>query len=208
MLITAIEPRRKSLSALFLDGEFAMNLDTETLLRSGWKLGDEIGDEALFELKTASEARRANEKALYLLGCRGYAKKELAERLRRSVTPQAAEQAAARMEELGLVDDEAFAENLAAELLERKGFSAERACYELRRKGVEQELAERVVGALAPDPAEKIGQLLAQKYPGAAEDEKRRRRAFAALQRLGYRSEDIRRALRELGGNTDDYEDE
>lgn len=208
MLITAIEPRRKSLSALFLDGEFAMSLDTETLLRSGWKTGDEIDDEALFELKAASEGRRANEKALYLLEHRSYAKRELAERLRRCVTPQAAEQAAARMEELGLVDDETFAGNLAAELLERRGFSADRACYELQRRGVEKELAQRVVGELAPDPAEKIGQLLRRKYPGTAQDEKLRRRAFAALQRLGYRSEDIRRALRELDENTDGYEDE
>ena len=33
MLITAIEKRRKMLSALFLDGEFAVNIDTETLLQ-------------------------------------------------------------------------------------------------------------------------------------------------------------------------------
>ena len=66
MQITAIEPRRKALSALFLDGEFAMNIDKETLLKSGYQLGMEISDEELYELKQASDLRRANEKALYL----------------------------------------------------------------------------------------------------------------------------------------------
>ncbi len=31
MRITAIEPRRKGLSAVYIDGEFAMKLDTQTL---------------------------------------------------------------------------------------------------------------------------------------------------------------------------------
>lgn len=37
--------------------------------------------------------------------------------------------------------------------------------------------------------------LLFKKYPGWQEDEKVRRRAFAALQRLGYAYTDIRRAM-------------
>ena len=32
MLITAIEPRRQAMCALFLDGEFVMNLDARTLI--------------------------------------------------------------------------------------------------------------------------------------------------------------------------------
>ena len=47
MLITAIEKRRKMLSALFLDGEFAVNIDTETLLQFRYKIGMDITDEQL-----------------------------------------------------------------------------------------------------------------------------------------------------------------
>ena len=50
MLITAIEKRRKMLSALFLDGEFAVNIDTETLLQFRYKIGMDITDEQLHEL--------------------------------------------------------------------------------------------------------------------------------------------------------------
>ncbi len=67
MEITAIEPRRKRLSQLYLDGEAAVKVDTETLIKAGWKPGMEISDEELHQLLQESEARRAKEKALYLL---------------------------------------------------------------------------------------------------------------------------------------------
>lgn len=195
MQITAIEPRRKSLSALFLDGEFAMNIDSETLLKSGYKLGCDITDEELHELLQASDNRRANEKALYLLEHRNHSKKELVDKIRRTTSPEAAQAAAERMQELGLVNDAAFAKDYAAELLGRKGLSASRAQYELLQKGIDKDLAEEIVGELAPEPVEKIKEILAKKYERILDDEKGRRRAINALQRLGYRYEDIRRAL-------------
>ena len=39
MEITAMKPRRKRLTALYLDGEFAVNVDTETLELSGLHIG-------------------------------------------------------------------------------------------------------------------------------------------------------------------------
>ena len=45
MRITAIEPRRKGLSAVYIDGEFAMKLDTQTLLENRADVGREISDE-------------------------------------------------------------------------------------------------------------------------------------------------------------------
>ncbi len=198
MRITAIHPRRKSLSALFLDGEFAMNLDTATLLEAGWKEGQEIDDSELLAIKQESERRRAREKALYLLEHRDHSKKELAEKIARTEGIEAGREAAQRMEQLGLINDEAYARRYAAELLGRKGFSAQRTGLELRRKGIEPEIAQEIISELAEEPEEKIREILQRKYARALEDEKGRRRAVAALQRLGYRYEDIRKALREM----------
>ena len=108
MLITAIEKRRKMLSALFLDGEFAVNIDTETLLQFRYKIGMDITDEQLHELILASDARRANEKALYLLEHRSHSKKELIEKIQRTTSKEAARSAADRMEELGLVNEDVY----------------------------------------------------------------------------------------------------
>nr|WP_319489194.1 regulatory protein RecX [uncultured Caproiciproducens sp.] len=198
MLITAIEPRRKGLSALFIDGEFAVNIDTETLLKSGLKPGREMDDEQLHELMISSENRRAGEKALYLLEHRSHSKKELAEKISRVASREAAEAAAQHMVEIGLVNDEEYARSLAADLLRRKGFSASRVRRELLQKGIEDELAQQIVDEIAPDPVQKITELIHKKYGRLLDDEKGRRRSIAALQRLGYSWDDIRTALNQF----------
>ena len=124
MLVTALEPRRKRLTALFLDGELAAKLDSETLLQSGLRIGMELDDEELYRLIQRSDAHRAQEKALYLLEHRSHSKKELADKISRTAGREAAERAAERMEELGLVNDAQYARNLAEELLQRKRFAA------------------------------------------------------------------------------------
>lgn len=204
MQITAVEPRRKGLSALFLDGEFAGNVDTETLLKSGLRPGGELDDEGLHALIWESESRRAYEKALYLLELRSHSQKELADKISRTYPREAAERAAERMVELGLVNDEEYARGLTAELFGRKGFSASRVRQELLQKGIDRDLAQRLTEELSPDPAETIRALIERKYRRALGDEKGRRRTVAALQRLGYRWEDIRAALNQYQNNEDD----
>ena len=204
MLVTALEPRRKRLTALFLDGELAAKLDSETLLQSGLRIGMELDDEELYRLIQRSDAHRAQEKALYLLEHRSHSKKELADKISRTAGREAAERAAERMEELGLVNDAQYARNLAEELLQRKRFAARRAEYELLQKGIDRALAQKIVEELAPEPEESLRFLLERKYQRSLSDEKGRRRVFAALQRLGYSGEDIRTALRDYI----DYENE
>lgn len=198
MELTAAEPRRRGLVQLFLDGEAAVKLDAQVFLQSGLKPGDQVSDQELFELIQVSDARRAQEKALYLLEYRNYSKRELTEKIARTAASREAAQAAAgRMEELGLIDDRRFGEDYARELFSRKGYGARRAAQELRRKGLDQELVQELVEKYgSPEQSgENIRRVLEKKYPGWQEDEKVRRRAFAALQRLGYSYQEVREAM-------------
>lgn len=198
MELTAAEPRRKSLTQLYLDGEEAVKIDTETFLRSGLKPGDELSDDGLRELIQASDARRAKEKALYLLEHRNHSKKELTDKIARTAASREAAQAAAdQMEELGLVNDEAFARDYARELFIRRRFGARRVKQELRLKGIGGEIIEELLLEYGEEDlaAENIRAVLEKKYAGWAGDEKIRRRAFAALQRLGYSYDQIRQAM-------------
>lgn len=198
MELTAAEPRRKSLTQLYIDGEPAVKIDTETFVRSGLKPGDELTDEQLHELIESSDRRRAQEKALYLLEHRSHSKKELADKIARTAASREAAQAAAdRMEELGLVNDAAYARELAKMLFTRKKFGAQRVRQELRLKGIDPNLIEDLMEEYRDEDAalENACELLERKYRGWQEDEKIRRRAFAGLQRLGYSYDVIRRAL-------------
>lgn len=199
MELTAAEPRRKSLTQLYLDGETAVKIDTEIFIRSGLKPGDMLTDGELHELIRASEERRAREKALYLLEHRNHSKKELADKIARTaVSREAAQAAADRMEELGLLNDEAYARDLARELFTRKRYGAMRVKQELKRKGIGEELIGGLLEQYGGEETalENIQVVLDKKYAGWEGDEKIRRRAFSALQRLGYSYGLIRQAMR------------
>lgn len=195
MLITAVEPRRKSMSAVYIDGEFAMKLDTMTLMENRIKAGVEITDDELHSLIQKSEARRAKEKALYLITYRDHSKKELADKIKRTCSSEMAEQVAEHMEELGLVDDESYARKYANELLHKKHMSPRAIQYKLKEKGISPELIEIIKEELEFDPIEEIREILNRKYPDYAEDEKIKRRAISALQRLGWSWGDIKNAM-------------
>ena len=201
MKVTEIRPRRKGLSALFIDGEFAMALDTQTLLEQRIDVGKELDDEQLHELIALSNERRAKEKALWLISYRSHSKKELRDKIRRTCDADAADKAVERMEELGLVNDEEFARRYAEQLLFHKRMSKRAAAYELRRKGIDQATAEEVLEELDVDVHEQIRALIEKKYRNI-NDEKIRRRAAAALQRLGYGWEDIKAVLAEYADGT------
>lgn len=197
MQITAIEPRRKGLSAVYIDGEFAMKLDTQTLLENRADVGREISDEELKELIERSNERRAKEKALWLISYRSHSKKELKEKIRRTCDADAAEKAVERMEELGLVNDEQFAAAYARKLLLEKKMTRRTAAFELSRKGIDRETADRVLEEIEVDYRDNIRAVIEKKYRNI-QDEKIRRRAVAALQRLGYGWEDIKSVLEEF----------
>ncbi len=160
-------------------------------------MGTEITDEEVHELLAASDANRAKEKALYLIAHRDHSKKELVDKIRRTASQEAAEKAVDRMEEIGLIDDRDYARRYASELFQRKYFARKRVEYELKQKGIDPDFIEELLEELEPEPVGQIGALVERKYLRALDDERGRRRTVAALQRLGYRWEDIRRALKE-----------
>ena len=196
MLITAIEPRRKAMSALYIDGEFVMNLDTRTLIENRFDVGREIDDDDLHEIINLSNERRAKEKALWLISYRDHSKKELTDKIRRTCDEESAEKAVERMEELGLVNDRVFAERYARKLIFTKHMSKTAASFELARKGIDRELADEILESIEVNEREQIREVIEKKYRNLS-DEKIKRRAFSALQRLGYRFDDIRAVLEE-----------
>lgn len=203
MTITAIEPRRKGLSALYIDGEFAMKLDTQTLLENRFDVGRDIDDDELHDIIALSNERRAKEKALWLISYRDHSKKELTDKIKRTCDEESAQKAVDRLEELGLVNDEGFARRYAEQLIFSKHMSKRGAIYELSRKGIEKELAEEILEDIDVDENEEILAVLKKKYRNF-DDEKTRRRAVSALQRLGYGWDSIRHAMEDYSDYTEE----
>ena len=169
------------MSAVYIDGEYAMKLDTFALAKSGVKVGSEIDDDRLHEIVIESNLSRAKEKALYLLEYRSRSRNELVEKIKPLYGDDAAE--------------------AAAELFRRKKYAPKRVGYELLRKGIDREIIDEVIEELTPDPEEQIRSLLETKFRNKLGDIKSRRKTANALAALGYSYYDINSVLSE-------YEDE
>ena len=137
------------------------------------------------------------ERALRLLSVRSRSKSELRQRLLRAdFEPEEVESAIADLEAVGLVDDEAFAREL-AESQRRKGMGRRAALSGLRVKGVDRELAEKIADEANPeDEAERAAEVAAKRLPRlqGIEPEARRRRLMDYLLRRGYDPETARSA--------------
>lgn len=200
MVITGIEPRKKGLNALYIDGEFAVKLDTKTLLENRVKIGMDIDDEKLHFLIQQSELQRAKEKALWLISYRDHSSRELEDKISRTCQREAARGAVERMEELGLIDDESFARRYASQLYENKKLAKSAVVYRLCQKGIHKETALEIADELEPETDSQIYAVIEKKYKNVINEEKGRNRAVAGLQRMGYRYGDIKRVMDEFCG--------
>lgn len=194
MKITALQKKKKYLTAVYIDFEYALDLDTRILEENRILPDTEIDDDRLRELISQSEHRRAKEKALWLISFRDHSSKELFLKLKRDFREDVAEATVERMRELRLIDDESFARRLAKDL-HSKHLSEQNIRMKLMEKGIDRDFAESVAQELDIDPVEEISILIEKKYSKKISDETGRRRTVAALQRAGYKWSDIKSAL-------------
>ena len=197
MIVTDIKKRRHRLTALFLDGE-AVLIDTETLLLSGIRVGQALSEEELVVLQDQSNRNRAYEKALYLLEYRPHSRQELLTKILREYPEDAANEAVQRVDELGLINDEQYASDLAQEFLNRKGYGVHRAKQELLRRGIDRDLIDQVLCETETDPETMLMQLITKKYKPIPTDRKGVEKVIAAMVRRGYEFSQVRHALQQL----------
>ncbi|KAA1426542.1 regulatory protein RecX [Nocardioides antri] len=115
---------------------------------------------------------------------------ELAERLaRRNVPDDVAGRLLDRFEEVGLVDDEAFARSWVDSRQRTRGLARRALAQELRRKGVDDETAREVLAEVDPASEDQAArQLVRKKLRGlrGVDDTVAARRLVGMLARKGY----------------------
>ena len=142
MKIIEVSRRRRRLYELTIEGGDAVEVDVRTFDESPYKAECDITEEQLNALLATSRYNRARERALYLLGLRDYACKELEEKLYTEADPATAAAVVARLCEVGLLNDAQYATRLARSLSETKHFPRRRIEQELRRRGIAPLLAQ------------------------------------------------------------------
>lgn len=193
--ITDIRTTRKGRYALFCDEGFLFSIDEETLLSHGIEIGSVLSGGELERVREASDYQKAKNKALELLGYRAHSENELYTKLLRRFDDHTSALAVARIKELGLTDDEAFARDCASELIERKGASVRAAADKLREKGIAKEIISDALAPYEEGERERAIALIAKKYASKLDTRQGRGSVMAALARRGFGSRDIHAAL-------------
>ncbi len=197
MILTGIHRCRGHWTELQLDGGDTppVRVDVTAFEEARLAVGDTLTEEDLRRLSERSDRLRADSKALYLLSRRDHSGRELERKLRRTADKTVAEETVARMQELGLIDDAAYAEQMARHFCERKHYPRRRAEQELLARGVEREIARRAVEQTGSDDTEQAKALIARRYAAQLATPDGRRKTAAALARFGFDGATVRRAL-------------
>jgi regulatory protein len=197
--ITALEiqKRQKDRVNVYLDGEFAFGLPV--IEAAHLQKGQELSEEDIKALQAVDSLARAFDHAVKLLARRPYSTAEIRRNLEsKHVPPATIDEVLAKLARLDYVDDRAFAEFWVEnrERFRPRGPHALR--YELRQKGIPDEIIEAVLGGLdgrasayraAQDKARRLRGLTAEQF---------RTRLGAFLVQRGFGYDIVREVLEQM----------
>ena len=180
---------------MYLEGGDLLRLTGDALLRFGLQVGMDLSAEDVVELKEAERHYRVRSQGAGIVSSRMVSRKELTDRLeRRGATEEEANDTAVWLEELGALDDGAYAAAVARHY-GRMGYGKLRVRQELARRGISRELWDAALEEL-PESAQTIDTLLQSRLKGKTPDRDEGRRLAAMLQRRGFTWQEIRPVLR------------
>ncbi len=193
--ITALDSDRRISGNIVveMDGRRFSSLPAETVAGLELRVGLNLDDARFERLEHAADVEAAYLVAVRILSAMPRAVEELKRRVRqRGHEGAIADEAVARLEAAGLLDDKAFAKHFALTRLGR-GHGPPRILTDLLSRGVERRLAERaiaeVVEAEGLDTTDRIRALVEKRAAqlGDIPEDTKKRRVLAYLGRRGYR---------------------
>lgn len=196
MRIKEVKPsqRKKGWFLVILEDGDILRITEEELLRFGLRSGEELGEETLEALRSSAKTSQVKAQAAGMIGRRALSKSELQRRLIRGGAAEADAQAAADwLEDIGAVDDPAYAAAVVRDY-GRRGYGPARIREELRRRGVPRELWEVALEEL-PDSEDILDDLIRKRCRGDLSDPREVKRLSDGLLRRGFSWSQVKEAL-------------
>lgn len=195
MQITEIKKDKLHLTKItFADGREVL-VDNEVVYEKTLKVGADLSEQYINELASESDYRRAKSRALWYLDRQDHTEKALYQKLLRGGFPEKeSAKVIARLCEVGLLDDNRYAENYAERLIE-SNISKREALQKMLLKGVPYELAKKVLTETEADEQTQIKNLIEKKYRNKLSGEKGWQKVYGALVRKGFSYDEVKKAL-------------
>ncbi|MGN1318954.1 MAG: regulatory protein RecX [Lachnospirales bacterium] len=206
MKITDIKEQVKDKNRLsiYIDHKFSFGITKVDAIIYKLKIGDEISKEKYDKIISENVFIKARDKALKLLGLRARSKKEIIDKLKADYNEEVINKVLSVLEKYGYIDDEKFAFAFANDKFKQKGWSNKKIIYELKLKGISQDIINKVLEKSDFDTFSAIKKLLEKRLKGKTKiDFKEKQKQFNYLASKGYEFEEIKEALEDFIKNLD-----
>ncbi|MCU0521892.1 MAG: RecX family transcriptional regulator [Anaerolineae bacterium] len=194
--ITALEPQKHASDRLnvFLDGMFAFGV--AEIVAATLKVGAWLSDEAILELKAADGVELAHSRALDYLSYRPRSEAELRRHLAEKAVPDdVVEVVVARLVDVGLIDDGAFARYWRDSRARFRPRGRQVLRYEMGQKGIASEAIDEALDDYDEAAAVRLAAEEQVRRLGSLPPEEARRRLVGRLARRGFSYELIQETL-------------
>lgn len=192
-----------------IDGKYRFSLDVSQITDLNVRVGRELGNDEVAELEIESQFGKLYARALEYCLMRPHSVREVRDYLRRKTiatryknrsgelrerlgySPALVPRVLEKLQHKHYVDDEQFARWWFENRNVGKGTSLRKLKVELRSKGVEPDIVERMIAENLRDDATELQKLISKKRSRYADDQK----LAQYLLRQGFRYDDIRLAI-------------
>lgn len=188
--ITDIQKQRgnKNRYSVYIEGEFAFGLDEVDMLYYKLFNASEISEEKYNHIKENVIFNKARDAAVRFLGFKARTKKEVENKLKEKDFPEdIIFKVIELMQKYGYIDDYSYAGSFLRDKFNLKGFGTNRIKYELKMKGVSDDIIQQVIEENDIDEAGRAACLVRKKYMKLDNlDFKEKRKIHSFLTRKGF----------------------
>lgn len=198
MKITDVQKQKKTSGrySVFIDGEFAFGVSETDMIFYKLYPDTELTEERLEYITTELLYEKAKEKAFRKLDYRSCTKKEIYDKLKDDYSEDIIQRVLNMLEKYGYINDEDYASRYISDCLKLKGWGKKKIFYNLKFKGIPDEISERAYNNIDFDPAEKAASLLEKKFGSESFDNMDiKKKAYNYLMQRGYEYEEITTAV-------------
>lgn len=209
MKITGLSSQQKDKNRVnvMVDGNYRFSLDIFQVADLGIRVGRDYTEEQLVELETESQFGKAYARALEYALMRPHSAKEMRDYLyrktrdtrtktggiKKGIPAEVATRVFNRLTEKGYIDDEKFTRYWLENRNVTKGTSRRKLTAELRAKGVDSSIIERLLAESSRSDEDELQKIIAKKRARYPDEQK----LMHYLARQGFGYDDIKRAFSE-----------
>ncbi len=183
---------------IYLDGKFGFGLDLENYVKLGLKVGQGLSEERIVQITNKAEFQKVLDRLLFFATLRPRSEREVKNwMVRKKVKESIKKDLIDKIRDLKLLDDLIFAKWWVGQRLSFKNKSLKDLNSELRSKGINREIIDKVLSEADVDEEKTIQNLLEKKgyrWKGLGKlDRKKKMSEFLA--RKGFKWENIRKVI-------------